>query len=111
MPSRAHPKPVLRKHHIKTWREYRGLDQETGADRIGISRTQLSKIENMKSPYTQGFLQAAAHAYQCTEADLIMRNPLDPNAPWSLVDALQKAPEATRQQIRAVVETLLKTGS
>ena len=111
MPSRSHPKPVLRPHHIKAWRIFRGLDQETAAERIGISRTQLSKIENMKSPYTQGFLQAAASAYQCTEADLIMRNPLDPDAPWSLVDQLQKAPEATRQQIRAVVETLLKTGS
>jgi transcriptional regulator with XRE-family HTH domain len=111
MPSRARPKPVLRRHYWKEWREFRQLDQEVAAERIGISRTQLSKIENMKSPYSQGLLQAAAYAYQCSEADLLIRNPLNADAPWSLMDAMQRAPESTRAQIRAVVETLLKTGS
>lgn len=96
---------------MKEWRIHAGLDQEPAAERIGISRSQLSKIENMKSPYTQGLLEAAAMAYNCTVADLIMRNPADADAPWSIFENLKKAPEPTRKQIAAVLETLLKTGS
>lgn len=111
MPSVKHARRPLRRHFFKEWREYRQLDQEQAAQRLGISRTQLSKIENMKSPYSQGLLEAAADAYMCSEADIVMRNPLLDDAPWSIVDSLQKAPKATQDQIRAVVETLLKTGS
>ncbi len=111
MPSVRHKRPVLRRHFLKEWREYRGLDQEKAAERVGLSRTQLSKIENMRSPYSQGLLEAASVAYDCSVADLVMRNPGDPNAPWSIYDQLQRAPAPTRQQIIAVIETLLKTGS
>ena len=111
MPSRPHLKPRLNRHFLKEWREFRGLDQETAAERIGISRTQLSKIENMKSPYSQGLLEMAADAYRCSEADLLMRNPLNEEAPWSLQDSLLKAPKPLQQQIQAIIETLLKTGS
>lgn len=111
MPSVPHKPRQLRRHFLKQWREHRGLDQEKAAERLGISRTQLSKIENIKSPYSQGLMEAAAEAYQCTVADLVMRNPLDHAAPWSIYDQLQRAPAVTREQIRAVVETLLKTGT
>jgi transcriptional regulator with XRE-family HTH domain len=111
MPSVKHLRRQLGRHFLKEWREHLGLDQEQAAARLGISRTQLSKIENMKSPYSQGLMEAAAEAYGCTVADLVMRNPLNHGAPWSIYDSLQKAPPGTREQIRAVVETLLKTGS
>lgn len=111
MPSVKHQKRKLRNHFLRAWREHRGFDQEKAAERLGISRTQLSKIENIRSPYSQGLLEAAAEAYSCTVADLIMRNPLDKDAPYSLDDSLKKAPAPIRAQIRAVVETLLKTGS
>ncbi len=111
MPSVKHQKRKLRTHFLRAWREYRGLDQEKAAERLGISRTQLSKIENIKSPYSQGLLEAAAEAYSCTVADLLIRNPNDKDAPWSLQDSLKKAPAPVRDQIKAVVETLLKTGS
>ncbi len=111
MPSRARPKPRLRRHFLKEWREFRELSQEQAATRLNLSRTQLSKIENMKSPYSQGILEAAAYAYRCSEADLLMRNPLDKEAPWSLQDSLLKAPEPLQKQIQAIIETLLKTGS
>lgn len=109
MPSRHHFKRPLQRHFFKEWREHVGLDQERAAERIGLSRTQLSKIENLKSPYSQRILERAADAYGCSPADIIMRNPGDPNAPWSLQDSLEKAPQPIQAQIRAVVETLLKT--
>ena len=101
----------LRRHFLQQWREFRGLSQEQAAARLDISRTQLSKIENMKSPYSQGLLEAAAEAYGCEPADLLVRDPTRADAPWSILDSLQKAPPAQQQQIQAVIETLLKTGS
>lgn len=111
MPSIKHTFRPLRRHYMKEWRIHAGLDQEQAASRIGISRSQLSKIENMKSPYVQGLLEAAAVAYNCRPPDLLMRNPADSAAPWSILDSLEKAPEPTRRQIAAVLETLLKTGT
>lgn len=111
MPSRARQPRQLRRHFLKQWREYRGLDQEQAAARLDLSRTQLSKIENMRSPYSQGLLELAAEAYSCSVGDLLMRNPLAADAPWSIYETLQKAPEPTRRQIEAVIQTLLKTGS
>lgn len=69
---RTHP------HFIKEWRKHGGLSQEKFAERIGIERSYLSKIESGKRRYDQPFLEAAAETLQCTPADLIMRNPADP---------------------------------
>lgn len=104
------PKQQLQRTFLKEWREYHNLSQEAAASRLNISRTLLSKIENAKSPYTQQFMENAAVAYGCEVADLIMRNPLDRDAVWSLQDQLKKATPERREQIIAVVETLLKTG-
>lgn len=101
----------LRRTFIRQWREYRDLNQDQAAERIGIDRSQLSRIENGKAPYNQAFLEAAAYAYRCDPADLLMRNPLDETAIWSLVDAVRNATIERQKQIVAVVETLLKTGS
>jgi transcriptional regulator with XRE-family HTH domain len=111
MPSVKHPRRELRRHFLQQWRQYRGLSQEQAALRLDISRTQLSKIENMRSPYSQGLLEAAAEAYGCSVADLLIRDPTKPDAPWSIYETLKKAPAERQQQIHAVIETLLKTGS
>jgi transcriptional regulator with XRE-family HTH domain len=111
MPSVKHHWQPLGRHYFKEWREFRGLDQEEAAQRLGISRTQLSKIENQKSPYSQHLLERAAEVYDCTVGDLVMPDPLSQELPRSIVDSLKKASAATREQIRAVVETLLKTGT
>ena len=79
--------------------------------RLDISRTQLSKIENMRSPYSQGLLEAAAEVYRCDVADLLIRDPTQPDAPWLIYETLKKAPAERQKQIHAVIETLLKTGS
>jgi transcriptional regulator with XRE-family HTH domain len=111
MPSVKHPRRELGRHFLQQWRQLRGLSQEQAALRLDISRTQLSKIENMRSPYSQGLLEAAAEAYGCTVADLLIRDPTQHDPPWSIYEALKKAPVERQQQIHAVIETLLKTGS
>ena len=108
MPSVKHARRELGRHFLQRWREHRGLSQEQAALRLDISRTQLSKIENMRSPYSQGLLEAAAEAYRCTAADLIIRDPTVPDAPWSIYETLRKAPEAQQRQISGVVAALIK---
>ncbi|WP_164820642.1 helix-turn-helix domain-containing protein [Sinorhizobium meliloti] len=107
------PKQQLKRTFLKEWREYHNLSQEAAASLLNISRTLLSKIENAKSPYTQQLMENAAVAYRCEVADLIMRNPLDRGAVWSLQEQLNTAPPERRQDILTVVEAMLgpRTGT
>ena len=82
-----------------------GLTQERLAERIaellGTSFTAatLSRIENSKSPYSQRQLDVLAIALQCAPGDLLMRNPLDPAAPWSLWDQLKPSQRKTAMRM------------
>lgn len=91
------------RHFIQQWRKHRGLSQEQLADRIGIDRTSISKIENGKQEYSQGFLEAVAYALMCEPADLIMRDPTKPSAIWSIWEAI---PEMDRPKAIAILSTL-----
>jgi len=95
------------RHFIKEWRVHKRLTQEQFAERVGISRAYLSKIESGKRRYDQPFLEAAADILSCEPADLIMRNPTDPAGLWSIYDQLT---ETQRVQLVAIGETLRKTG-
>lgn len=108
-------KPELSKNFIRHWREHRDdLTQEDLAERVagvlrkGFTAATLSRIENSKSPYSQRQLDALALILDCTPADLIMRNPLDPEAPWSIWERLK--PEQRKQAIR-VLKALADEGS
>ncbi len=97
------PKRKLSRTFLKEWREYRGLTPEQAAERLNVSRTLLSKIENAKSPYTQGFMEAAAEAYACEVSDLIMRDPHSPV--WSIYDTLRALPKAQQEHVEEIVKT------
>lgn len=77
---------------LKEWREHAGLTQERAASRIGeatgegFSHSQLSRIERGEQPYSQAVLEAAAHAYGTDPASLLIRNPKEPDAIWSVWD-------------------------
>lgn len=96
------------RHFIREWRKHRGLTQEPLAERIGITKAQLSRIENGKQGYNQGTLEALANALQTDAASLIMRDPLSPEAIWTIWD---QAKPAQRRQIEEVAKALLKTGT
>ncbi len=76
-------------HYIREWRKHRGLTQEQLAERIGIARSYLTKIERGDRRYDQPFLEAAADALQCQPGDLIMRDPTDVGGLWSIWEQLQ----------------------
>lgn len=112
MPHRtAFKKPKQRRRHfIREWREYRDLTQDQLADRLGTSKATISRIEGYKQPYTQDFLEACAEALMTQPASLLMRNPKDEDAMWSIWD---QAKPGERRQIEEVARVLIgrRTGT
>lgn len=96
--------------YLREWREHRHLTQEQLAERIGISRVMVSKIERGLNPYHQAFLEAAAHALMCEPADLLVRDPSKPEAIWTIWDSI---PQSVRPQAIAILKTFAgtKTGT
>lgn len=106
MPRRIRGKAVRRRTFLRQWREFRNLTLEQASSRFDMSPAQLSRIETGKQPYTQDFLELAAEAYMVPDvASLLMRDPSDPEAIWSIWD---QARPAERRQIIALVMALLK---
>lgn len=100
-------KPVPR-HFIRAWRKFRGLTQAQLAHRVGLDVTYVSKIESGNRRFDETFLHAAADALQCTLADLIMRDPADPEGIWSIWDGLAAS---QRRQIIEIAKTFGRTGT
>jgi transcriptional regulator with XRE-family HTH domain len=103
MPKRIALGQHRQRHFIREWRKHRGLTQEKLADRIGTTKASISRIETGEQPYTQDFLEAAADALMAEPGSLVMRNPLDPDGPWSVWDDL---PPAQRKQALRLLRAL-----
>lgn len=68
----------------------------------------ISRIESGTQPYTQDVLEALAEALGTDPASLLMRNPDDPEAMWSIWD---KAKTGERQLIEELARSVVKTGT
>jgi transcriptional regulator with XRE-family HTH domain len=101
-------KTRFRPTFIKQWREHRRLNQEQLAERLDMTQSHLSMLENGKRGYTQETLEAVAHALQTDVASLLMRNPADGTAIWSIWD---NAKPGERQMIVDIAKTVTKTGT
>jgi DNA-binding Xre family transcriptional regulator len=82
------------RHYIKRWREYRKLTQDKLVEMTGMSKATISRIENGRSPYTQDTLEALAEALGATPAELLTRDPYDPEGIWGVWDRLRGNPQA-----------------
>jgi transcriptional regulator with XRE-family HTH domain len=98
--ARPHPKPARRPTHIRAWRKHRGLTLAQLADRLAvelevdITEGQISRIERGETPYSQDILEALASALRCQPADLLVRDPTQPDAIWSLWESLKPVERA-----------------
>lgn len=90
-------KPDGPRHFLKQWRKFRRLTQEQLAGRLDMSNSSISQLETGKQGYTQDTLEALADALSCQPGDLLMRDPLAKDAPWSILDTLK--PESRRQAL------------
>lgn len=102
------PKRKRLRTFIKQWREYRNLTQDALAERLETSKASISRIEAGDQAYTQDFLEACADALRTDPASLLMRDPSDDEAVWSLWD---KAKPGQREMIAGIVQQVLKTGT
>lgn len=96
------------RHYIREWRKFRGLTLEQLAERIGMTHQNLGKIERMKVPYNQALLEALAEELRCAPADLIMRDPSQPDGLWSIYDQLSPI---QREQVVEIAKTIKRTGT
>ncbi len=100
-------------HFFRQWRLHRHLTQDQMVARLiemsapGVPKTaaSLSRLENGKQPYSQPVLEAFADVLQTDAGSLLMRNPLDPEAMWSIWD---HASQGQRDQITRVAEALVE---
>lgn len=99
---------MRRRTFLRAWREYRKLTLERAAARFEMSGAQLSRIEVGKSPYTQDFLELAAEAYQTDVVSLLIRDPTQPDAIWSI---WEQAQPGQRALIVDIAKRVLKTGT
>jgi transcriptional regulator with XRE-family HTH domain len=98
----------FRRTYIREWRKHRGLTLEKVADRLDMTPGHISMLERGQRGYTQETLEAVASALQTDVASLLMRDPTDPDAIWSIWD---QAKPGQRRQIVEIVKTLVKTGT
>lgn len=100
------------RHFIREWRKFRSLKQGQLAERVEMSIASISQIETYKQGWTDVTLAALAEALRCEPGDLLARNPLDKDAPWSIWDMLK--PEQRRMamvMIRSLVSDNSATGT
>jgi DNA-binding XRE family transcriptional regulator len=98
-------RPTHQRTFVKQWRKHRGLNQDQLAERVGIGQNTISRLENGKIGYTQPIMEAIADALNCTVADLVIRDPTDPSAPWSIWESI---PPVDRSQALKVLQAFTK---
>jgi transcriptional regulator with XRE-family HTH domain len=98
----------FRRTFIRQWRQHRGLTLEKLAGRLDMTPSHVSMLERGERGYTQGTLESVATALQTDVASLLMRDPTDPDAIWSIWD---QAKPGQRKQIVEIARTLVKSGS
>lgn len=103
-----HPKPARPRYFFKEWRKYRGHNQAELAELVGVSVSSISQLETGKQGFTDSTLSALADALHCNPGDLLMRNPLDEDAVWSIWDHIPKEDKPTAIRI---LQGFAKTGT
>ena len=104
MVTRIGPKKPVRLY-LAEWRDLRGLSQEQLANRIGSTKSSISRWETGERDITLGALSAIAEALDCDALDLY-RDPARPSA-----DALlQHMDDRMRRQAFRLIEAL-RTGT
>lgn len=85
--------------YLKQWRKHRGLTLQKLAERLHMHHSALSKIERGERPYNQDFLERVADELACEPADILVRDPTDPDGIWTIWDRVQPVDRDTARRI------------
>lgn len=77
---------------------------EVVAHELGMSHSQLSRIERGQQSYNQDLLESLAEIYGCDVVDLLISDPKD-GGMWTL---LRRATPEDRRRIVAIADAMLK---
>lgn len=108
-PGKMHRAFFLEWREARKWTQGELLDRLAGIG-VEMSIGSLSRYENGEQPYSQDVLYALAHVFGCEPQDLITINPLAPEPPRLVWDALKKASPEKQAEAWRIVEALLKAG-
>lgn len=100
--------PTSHRWFLKQWRKHRGYTQERLAEMTSMAPSYYSDIEKGNRRYNQDHLEAFAEALSCDIADLLTRDPTDPQGLWSIYDSLQPI---ERIQLVEIAKTIKRTGT
>lgn len=101
-------KSRYRTTYIRAWRKHRHLTLEQLAGRLEMTPSHLSMLERGERGYTQETLELLADALMTDPASLLMRNPEDPEAIWTIWD---QAKPGEKRMIVELAKTVTKTGT
>ena len=104
MAERIGPRKPIRLY-LAEWREYRKLDQDQVADRLGVTAATISRHETGERSSNEAYLAALAEALDCHPTDF-WRDPAHPSAD----DLMRSLPEDQRAQVLRIIQTF-KTGT
>ena len=90
--------------YIRQWRLHRGYSLDKLSEMVPMDKSNLSKVERGILPYNQDMLERLAEALMVDPASLIMRDPSQPGAIWSL---WERASPGERNQIETIAEALI----
>lgn len=92
---------------LKQWRKHRGYNQERMAELSELSLGYYNEVETGKRRYNQDLLEKFALVLNCEVADLLTRDPSDPEAIWALWEKMQPT---QREQLVEIARTFQKVG-
>jgi transcriptional regulator with XRE-family HTH domain len=114
MTERIGPRKPRQRAYLREHRKAKGWSQTELANRIGekgTTKSTISRYETGERDYPGGFLAAAAEALGVDEVDLFRlpepKSPKQPSEP-SIDAMLENEPKEVREQVRAIVEVILK---
>jgi transcriptional regulator with XRE-family HTH domain len=70
-------------NYIRAWREHQGLTQDQLAEKLDMSKAQLSRVENLHQGYTQDLLEAIAEIL-ATDVISLLSEPPEGESLWSV---------------------------
>lgn len=95
------------RHYLKEWRQYRGLTQDTLAERVNRSRGLISQIEAGHTELTEEMIYGLSEALACAPWDLLRVNPLVEGMVVDITDALRGKPADVQAEALGFVRGLI----
>ena len=110
MGTRRRPKPQKTRirHFVKEWRKFRGLTQQTLADRIESAVSTISQLETANQGYSQPLLEAIAEALAVEPWMLLHVDPTKEGEVIDLTAMLRNAPPEVQAEAIGYVKGLLR---